>query len=471
MQKLQYHELANMFPMMSADEKAELKAGIEMNGFDESHPIILFEGMILDGRNRYEVAQELGIDVPLKEYEGNDPVNFVIQENLYRRHLETGQKAMIAVDIKKMWQKYNPQGRPMKENEKAGNFAWIDSNSQNRDIAGKQIGVSGRYVDEAESIKNRDEKVAEHVKQGNINIPTAKALTELEQEDREEILNLIQKDNLSNKEIQQITKEKRLKAQGVQSSKVAISLYGDNIYFSHVEASDKRWDDHIIDKPEYPTLTRWSRFYHPDRTEFSLREYARVQDFPDEFKFVGTYQQIKDQIGNAVSPFMAEYVGKQLQGHTFIDLFAGCGGLSVGLEKLGKKGIYAIERARDYAQTFIVNFPDCEMVINDIQNIDINTIPDADIIVGGPPCQGFSKAGLRLKNDPRNQLYKEFLRIVEAKKPKEFLMENVPDIEMIKDQIIEDFSQIGYTVTFTIIKGEEIGMKEKRHRAFFIGKL
>ena len=110
------------------------------------------------------------------------------------------------------------------------------------------------------------------------------------------------------------------------------------------------------------------------------------------------------------------------------------------------------------------------MVVNDIQNIDIATIPDADIIVGGPPCQGFSRAGMQLKNDPRNKLYKEFLRIVEAKQPKEFLMENVPEIEVLKDQIMNDFSELGYTVTFQVVRGENIGMKERRNRAFFIGK-
>jgi DNA (cytosine-5)-methyltransferase 1 len=97
-------------------------------------------------------------------------------------------------------------------------------------------------------------------------------------------------------------------------------------------------------------------------------------------------------------------------------------------------------------------------------------IPDADIVVGGPPCQGFSTAGLRLKNDPRNQLYKEFLRIVKETKVKEFLLENVPEIAEIKDQIIDDFAEIGYTTTFQIVKGEEIGMKQTRHRAFFIGE-
>ena len=68
-----------------------------------------------------------------------------------------------------------------------------------------------------------------------------------------------------------------------------------------------------------------------------------MQDFPDSFKFVGSYSIIKSQIGNAVSPKMAEYIGKELKGKTFIDLFAGCGGLSYGLEQLDKKSVFANE--------------------------------------------------------------------------------------------------------------------------------
>ena len=118
---------------------------------------------------------------------------------------------------------------------------------------------------------------------------------------------------------------------------IQISEYGKNIYFNSGEALESRWDDHIIKDDKYPTLTRIGRFFHKDGTQFSLREYARVQDFPDDYKFVGTYSAIKGQIGNAVSPKMARHIAKKLNGKTFIDLFAGCGGLSLGLEQAGKK--------------------------------------------------------------------------------------------------------------------------------------
>lgn len=250
------------------------------------------------------------------------------------------------------------------------------------------------------------------------------------------------------------------------------TLYGENIYFNSGEALENRWDDHIIAKDaKYPTITRLSRFFHEDGSEFSLREYASVQDFPNDYKFIGTYSDIKHQIGNAVSPFMASYVGKKLKGTTVIDLFAGCGGLSCGLESIGKKTLYANEYEKRYFQTYILNFPSVKHDFRDIKNIKIEDIPDADIVVGGPPCQGFSSAGLRIKDDPRNSLYKEFLRIVDGKKPGEFLMENVPEIAEIKDQIISDFNDIGYEVEFEIVKGHDIGMRQSRKRAFFYGQL
>jgi len=252
---------------------------------------------------------------------------------------------------------------------------------------------------------------------------------------------------------------------------IQISEYGSNIYFNSGEAIESRWDDHIIaENDNYPTLTRIGRFFHEDGKQFSLREYARVQDFPDSYKFVGTYSAIKSQIGNAVSPKMAQYIGKKLKGETFVDLFAGCGGLSCGFEILNKRAIYANEYEKTYFQTYIINHPKTICSLKNIFDVSIDEIPDADIIAGGPPCQGFSTAGLRLKNDPRNKMYQQFLRIVSGKQPREFLMENVPQIMEIKDQIIKDFNEVGYEVTVEIINGLEIGMKQSRKRAFFIGK-
>jgi site-specific DNA-cytosine methylase len=313
----------------------------------------------------------------------------------------------------------------------------------------KDMGFSSKQVHQfqqlSENIQIIEQVKAEAIK--NDDLPT-----------RTEVLKRIKLSNETKKEVR-------------SEFDIKPSLYGENIYFNSADFIEERWDDHVIKEDKYPTLTRLGRFFHEDMTEFSLREYATVQDFPDSYKFIGTYSDIKGQIGNAVSPKMAEYVGKKLSGKTVIDLFAGCGGLSCGLQNIGKNVIFANEFNIKYFQTYILNHPNTKCSLKNIFDLREEDMPSADIVVGGPPCQGFSLAGLRLKDDPRNKLYREFLRIVEIKKPKEFLMENVPQIQEIKDQIISDFNEIGYDVSFEIIHGHDIGMKQSRKRAFFIGKI
>ena len=93
-----------------------------------------------------------------------------------------------------------------------------------------------------------------------------------------------------------------------------------------------------------------------------------------------------------------------------------------------------------------------------------------DVIIGGPPCQGFSLSGMRFKDDPRNELYKEFLRFVKMLRPEEFLMENVMQIKSVAGQIGKDFKNIGYSIDAFEVRGEEIGMRQKRNRFFFLGR-
>lgn len=277
--------------------------------------------------------------------------------------------------------------------------------------------------------------------------------------------------NLSVSELRVLIKEEKKDAASDDIDGRPIVPYGENIYYLTAAWQDRHSDFIYVDDVEpLPTLKRRSWFYHKDtKAEFSLREYAQVQEFLDSFKFVGTYEKIKDQIGNAVSPTMAKFVGERLEGKTIGDLFAGCGGFSCGLEMLGKKAKWAIERSADYARTYKVNHPHARVITRDIKKLSPKDFDKVDIIIGGPPCQGFSLSGIRFKDDPRNELYKEFVRFVKELKPGEFLLENVPQIEEIKDQVISDFEALGYTVEAFLVKGEDIGMRQHRHRFFFYG--
>lgn len=96
MQELKPHEYANLFPMMTDDELTALVDDMKRNGFDETAPIVTLRGKILDGRNRYKAAQLAGVKPDFIEYDGDDPLGFVLRHNLHRRHLNESQRAVIA---------------------------------------------------------------------------------------------------------------------------------------------------------------------------------------------------------------------------------------------------------------------------------------------------------------------------------------------------------------------------------------
>jgi DNA (cytosine-5)-methyltransferase 1 len=167
-----------------------------------------------------------------------------------------------------------------------------------------------------------------------------------------------------------------------------------------------------------------------------------------------------------------------------IDLFAGVGGISTGFIKAGFEVVSANEYKSEIANTYIKNHPGTKMVVDDITKVKSNDLlngeTDIDVIVGGPPCQGFSMAGRRIRdegaflNDPRNELFKEFIRVVKDIKPKVFVMENVAAIlnihgGAVKDEIIKKFKEIGYETKVHVLLAAEYGVPQLRKRAVFIG--
>lgn len=165
-----------------------------------------------------------------------------------------------------------------------------------------------------------------------------------------------------------------------------------------------------------------------------------------------------------------------------IDLFCGCGGMSLGFEKSGYNIKLAIDNWEDALTTYKYNH-DNKIVLNaDLNNINPEQVEkdfgigSIDVIIGGPPCQGFSIAGKRLVDDDRNKLYKSFVRFVEYFKPKAFVMENVPNIlsigdGAIKNAIIKDFEDLGYTINVKVLLASDFGVPQNRRRAVFVGLL
>jgi DNA (cytosine-5)-methyltransferase 1 len=164
-----------------------------------------------------------------------------------------------------------------------------------------------------------------------------------------------------------------------------------------------------------------------------------------------------------------------------IDLFAGVGGLSQGFISNGFEVEFAIEYDKDIAESYRLNHPNSTVYAEDIANIDFNLLKEKhksiDVIVGGPPCQGFSQKGKRLSiKDDRNYLFQKFIDAVKIFKPKYFVLENVPNIMttadgFFKNEIIQGFEEIGYVVNAKTLNASEYGVPQNRRRAFFIGSL
>lgn len=158
-----------------------------------------------------------------------------------------------------------------------------------------------------------------------------------------------------------------------------------------------------------------------------------------------------------------------------ISLFSGAGGLDLGLIQAGNTIIWANDIDKDAVATYRENIGD-HIVCDDIKNIDISALPNADVVVGGFPCQGFSQANrLRTLEDDRNQLYRFFYNTIKVKQPKYFIAENVKGIlslgkgEAIK-QIVADFEAAGYITSVNLVNMADYGVPQTRQRVIIIGQ-
>ncbi len=158
-----------------------------------------------------------------------------------------------------------------------------------------------------------------------------------------------------------------------------------------------------------------------------------------------------------------------------ISLFSGAGGLDLGLIQAGNEVVWANDIDKDAVATYKENIGP-HIVCDDIKNITISDLPDADVVVGGFPCQGFSMANLkRALDDDRNQLYRFFYSTIKEKQPKFFIAENVKGIlslgkgEAIK-QIVADFEEAGYITSVNLVHMCDYGVPQTRQRVIIIGQ-
>ena len=244
------------------------------------------------------------------------------------------------------------------------------------------------------------------------------------------------------------------------------------------------------EKPSYTITTYFNRpgngtYVHPiHQRVLSVREAARFQSFPDDYLFCGNKSDLLKQVGNAVPVLLAYQLGKKIKDKTgcctSVDLFSGAGGMTYGLKRAGIHAVIANDFAESACVTLKTNCPEIPVLFGDItkeevkkQIIDAGVSAGADIICGGPPCQGFSLAGFRKKDDPRNELFRHFIDIVSGVKPKVIVFENVEGILSYQNgqtyaNIIELFSELGYHTEGRKLLTSQYGVPQRRKRVIIL---
>lgn len=243
-------------------------------------------------------------------------------------------------------------------------------------------------------------------------------------------------------------------------------------------------------KPSYTITTYFNRpgngtYVHPTHERvLSVREAARFQTFKDDYYFYGNKTQMLKQVGNAVPTILAYQIGKEIVKKTgyfrSIDLFCGAGGMTAGFKAAGIKSLLSNDIDESACVSLKINNPEIPVLCGDITIettkrtiCDAAKNGDAEILCGGPPCQGFSMAGYRSDSDPRNQLFRDFVNIVKRIKPKIIVFENVEGLLSFQGgntyrELHSLFSELGYRTEGRTLMANHYGVPQKRKRVIVI---
>ena len=253
----------------------------------------------------------------------------------------------------------------------------------------------------------------------------------------------------------------------------------------------------LPNEPSYTISTHFNRpgngcFIHYDyaggqHRMISHREAARFQTFPDSFVFRGPQGSVNTQIGNAVPPLLAFRLAACLEGPgSFVDLFCGAGGSALGFVMAGWTPVVSNDIDKRSIETHKANFA-TPAVLGDIREPHVldDVIATAlqgfratngpRIVVGGPPCQGFSTAGnRRTMDDERNLLFRQYAVILDRLAPDYFVFENVTGILNMEDGLVFEMvkttlTDAGYELSVSTLRSEEHGVPQRRSRVIILG--
>jgi DNA (cytosine-5)-methyltransferase 1 len=217
----------------------------------------------------------------------------------------------------------------------------------------------------------------------------------------------------------------------------------------------------------------------------SEREAARLQSFPDSFTFVGSHASVAKQIGNAVPPLLAFQIARAFgEAGRIVDLFCGAGGLALGFSWAGWEPVTANDIDRNALKTYVRNVHG-DVVEGSIRDLKVydeirsrvgkGKDPRPLLVVGGPPCQGFSTAGKpRSMEDERNTLFYRYRDMLADLRPDAFLFENVTGLLNMEggrvfEAVKKTLSLKGYRLAVWKLRAEEFGVPQRRTRVFVVG--
>lgn len=253
----------------------------------------------------------------------------------------------------------------------------------------------------------------------------------------------------------------------------------------------------------------------------TIEEAKRGASFPDLYRFVGKFDSQWERIGNSVPPLLMRSIARNIKSMvqtgqpirssgklrkvidypalledawrqhlapksgdspTVISTFAGGGGSSLGYSMAGFHELLAVEWDDNAVETLRLNFPGLPIYHGDIAKLSVEEClrmaglqpGELDVFDGSPPCQGFSSAGKRMIDDPRNQLFREYVRLLRGLKPKVFVMENVSGMvkgkmKLVFAEILRELKASGYRVSARLLNAMYFNVPQSRERMIFIG--
>jgi len=294
----------------------------------------------------------------------------------------------------------------------------------------------------------------------------------------------------------------------------------DGKYFNHVRMDFNKPSPTIPKSAVFGGFVGLSHCTVP--RSLNLGELMRLGSYPDKFVFIGSYEARLNRIGNSVPPLFMRSIARQIrsvmfdreqpkvngklkqvddypalldacwQEHlapraanapTVISTFAGAGGSSLGYSMAGYRELLAVEWDDNAVETFQLNFPGVPVYHGDIAKLSVDecmelaglTGPgELDVLDGSPPCQGFSTAGKRDFGDDRNQLFREYVRLLRGLRPKVFVMENVSGMvkgimKLIFADIMRELKASDYIVSARLLNAMYFNVPQSRERMIFIG--